>query len=140
MKQPLPTAAGFRDIARELLTLSLKQSELLDHGNYSALTDLAERKEGLLKQLAAHSAEARKRGWILHDPDTFPTEETCSGLLRETADLLRRLQSHEKYVAGLMTAQQMQIGARLDEILTKRTAAVGYGFPTLRGRAVDRAG
>jgi len=131
------TARALRSLLEELFSQSLKQMELLERENYAAIERLLERKAALLQMLPAVIAAARERGWDLHQPSTFPADETCARLLREAADFAVRLQAHEKYCLGEMITRRNRIGERLTVLLSKRNAASGYRVAQTRGRTVD---
>jgi len=131
------TAGSLRGVLRELFNLSLTQAQALDREDYDRLEDLVAQKSALFPLLKASAGAAKARGWELHDPSTYPVDETCASLLRESADLSRRLQAHEKYVLGQMLARRNQVGERLDALMVKRQAAAGYRGPSHRGVAID---
>lgn len=139
MNSALRAATDLRDTSRKLLELSLRQSEFLEQERFAALQEAAAQKDELLIELQRALAAAGRRGWSLRNSATYPADGTCAGLLREAEVVLRRLQAHEKYIAGLMTAQKLHIGERLSEIHTKRSAAVVYGTRTVHGLSVDKA-
>lgn len=134
----LRLAAGLRGLCRELLALSTRQLELLDCDDFEALADTVDRKDALLQLLPPALAAARDRGWELHDPASFPPEGSCALLLRDAADLARRLQAHERYCLSQMIARRRQVGERLVAILEKRNAAAGYRVLQTRGAVLDR--
>jgi hypothetical protein len=120
-----------------LFNLSLAQAEALEREVYDRLEHLVAQKSVLLPLLKSAMEAAEARGWKLGDPSTFPADETCAALLRESSDLSRRLQAHEKYVLGQMLAHRSQVGERLDALMMKRQAAAGYRGPSHRGVAID---
>jgi hypothetical protein len=131
------TADGLRGVLRELFDLSLAQAQALDREDYERLESLLARKSNVLPLLQTAMTAAEKRGWKINDPSTYPADETCASLLREAADLGRRLQAHEKYVLGQMLHQRNQVGERLDALVLKRQAAAGYRGLSQRGATID---
>ena len=130
-------AGSLRGVLRELFNLSLTQAEALDREDYDRLENVVAQKAVLFPVLNAAVSAAGARGWNLHDPSTYPADEECASLLRESADLSRRLQAHEKYVLGQMLARRNQVGERLDALMMKRQAAAGYRGPSHRGVTID---
>ena len=130
-------AGSLRGVLRELFNLSLTQAEALDREDYDELEVLIERKSLLLPLCEAAVKAVKLRGWNLHDPATFPADESCASLLKEAADLNRRLQAHEKYVLSQMLTRRNHYGERLDALTMKKQAAAGYRAPTHRGSTVD---
>jgi hypothetical protein len=130
-------AGGLRGVLRELLDLSFAQAEALDREDYDRLEGLAARKSLYLPALKAAMCKTEKLGWKLQDPSTYPSDETCAALLRESADLSRRLQAHDKFVLAQMLVHRSRVGERLDGLMMKRQAAAGYRAPSHRGAAID---
>jgi hypothetical protein len=131
------TAGSLRGVLHELFNLSLAQAEALDREDYDRLEELVAKKSTLFPLLKTAADAAEARGWKLHDPSTCPADEACAALWRESADLSRRLQAHEKYVLGQMLARRNQVGERLDALMMKRQAAAGYRAPSHRGATID---
>ncbi|HEY3295788.1 MAG TPA: hypothetical protein VGL38_10135 [bacterium] len=132
-----PTARALRSLLQELFAQSLRQIELLECEDYEALDEVLTRKACLAEMLAAVLEQARKLGWELQDPSTYPVQGPCVPVIRDAAELSTRLQAHEKYCLGEMIARKSRIGERLTSLLNRRTAAAGYRIPRVRGNTID---
>ena len=130
-------AGSLRGVLRELFNLSLAQAEALDREDFDRLEELVEKKSALFPLLKSASDATEARGWKLRDPSSYPAADDCAALLRESADLSRRLQAHEKYVLGQMVTRRNQVGERLDALMMKRQAAAGYRTLSHRGATID---
>lgn len=130
-------AGSLRGVLRELFNLSLAQAEALDREDYDELDSLIERKAQWIPPCDAAAKAVKSHGWNLHDPSTYPADESCAALLRDAADLSRRLQAHEKYVLRRMLMYRNDYGERLDALTMKKQAVAGYRVPTHRGSTVD---
>lgn len=125
--RPALRAAGrLRDCLRELLTLSLEQTDAAARADHNALRTLLIRKDDLLKNLNECMEDAHRRGWNLRQPVSFSSDTVCSTILYEAADISRRLAAHERHIIGTLTAIREQIEARLNRVEKKRQAAAGY--------------
>jgi hypothetical protein len=133
------TAKALRDLFHHLFELSEQQMDTLEREDFENLESLAARKAELLTLIPRAVEEAKQYGWMLHDPSTFPSEGSCAALVREAADLARRLQAHERYVLGQMVVRKNAIGTRLDAILENRNAAAGYRVMNAHGSTIDTA-
>ncbi|MBU0509634.1 hypothetical protein KKH27_12475 [bacterium] len=132
-------AAGrTRELLRQLLILSAGQSDALDRADYSGLGAILDRKQTLLKELDAAIRDLRERGWDLQDPQTYSRDE-CAPILREAADLSRKLQAHERYLLGSLIALRDQVGERMNAVIRKRLAATGYRGIAANGAYIDAA-
>lgn len=131
------TARALRSLLQELFAQSLRQMELLDCEDYDRIEDVIVKKGALLQILPAALEAARRHGWQLADPSTYPEDKMCASWIRECGDLAMRLQAHEKYCLGEMIARRSRVGERLSVLLSKRNAAAGYRAPSSRGRTID---
>jgi hypothetical protein len=145
MKTPLAGSAGnavrtagaLHRLLKELLSLSVRQMELLDRQDLDLLEEVLDQKAVILEVLPRALQTARDLGWSLEDPATYPAAEPAASFIREAADLARRLQAHERYCLGQTIARRRQLGDRLAQLSERRHAAAGYRVPGRRGTAID---